>query len=249
MRGRNALAVATATSRRLDRLGHRTPRPGSARPAGDEAAIRARPRPSIRHDRHRHALARALGHAPGVLEMEDGKPGPTADGAAGAAGPTSALLTLAMLPAGPAFCAAAADGAPGRSRGARSGFDRALRRRNRHGQGLQRGRGRDAAQALVFGIGLFFLVPLAAGPGHRGPSRSRASASSSPRALIRVVMFIGYLLIIGTGRRHTPHLPVPRRRAHVDPHPGSRRSRSRWRPRASTPRLTRAAAPSSWWWS
>jgi uncharacterized protein YqhQ len=131
-----------------------------------------------------------------ALEMEDGKPGPTADGTAGAAGTTSALLTLAMLPAGPAFCAAAADGAPAEATepaqptpapsGAATGM----------GKGYNVAVGGMLLMALVFGIGLFFLVPLALAQATVGRVDQGIGLQFS-EGLIRVVMFIGYLLIIG----------------------------------------------------
>ena len=47
--------------------------------------------------------------------------------------------------------------------------------------------------------------------------------------LIRVAIFLGYLLLVSRDRRHPARLPVPRRRAHDDPRPGARRPADRRR--------------------
>jgi uncharacterized protein YqhQ len=133
-----------------------------------------------------------------ALEMEDGKPGSAAPGstATGTTGATSALLALAILPAGPAFCAAAGDGAPAeaaepaQASTAPSGAATGL------GKGYNVAVGGMLLMALVFGIGLFFLVPLALAQATVGRVDQGIGLQFS-EGLIRVVMFVGYLLIIG----------------------------------------------------
>ena len=123
-----------------------------------------------------------------ALEAEGGTPGPTATG-----GITTALFGLAVMPAGPILCAAASDdgsSAPTAPSGSPSGAQSGL------GKGYNVAVGGMLLVALVAGIGFFFLLPLALAQATVGRVDQGLGLQFS-EGLIRVVMFVGYLLLIG----------------------------------------------------
>ena len=96
------------------------------------------------------------------------------------------------------------------------------------GEGVEMGRGTIAVTlgvTFAFAIGLFVILPLflsqaatdvALGPG-------QAFIQHLVEGLIRIALFVGYLLIVSRAPDIAPRLPLPRRRAHDHPRPRARR--------------------------
>ena len=91
--------------------------------------------------------------------------------------------------------------------------------------GVELGKGSVALMlglTLVAGVGIFFLLPLFIA------SVTTANVENGlvqhlVEGLVRVGIFLGYLVLISPGAGHPPGVPVPRRRAHDDPRPRGRR--------------------------
>ena len=90
-----------------------------------------------------------------------------------------------------------------------------------------------APVALMLGITLVvgdrLLLPAAAvhRERHDGGSIENGLAQHCVEGLIRVALFLGYLVAHRAGAGHPPRLPVPRRRAHDDPRARGRRPADR----------------------
>ena len=107
------------------------------------------------------------------------------------------------------------------------------------------GRSRScSAMTLRAGIGMFFLLPLFIASVTTGQI-DNGLVQHLVEGLIRVAIFLGYLVLIAQAAGRPARLPVPRRRAHDDPRPRGRRPADRAARSASTRPPTRAAAPSS----
>ena len=129
-----------------------------------------------------------------AAENEEPKPGAGTGGASGPAG--SILRTLTLAFAGPAFCAAAGEGdtytdpdAPAASTGA-APADSGL------GKGYAVAVGGMLLVSLLVGIVIFFLVPLFLAQATVGRVDQGFGLQLSEGG-IRVVIFIGYLLLVG----------------------------------------------------
>jgi uncharacterized protein YqhQ len=129
-----------------------------------------------------------------ALENEEPKPGAGGNGASGAAGAILRTLTLAF--AGPVFCAAAGEGDAYSDPDAPAVPPPADQADSGLGKGYAVAVGGMLLLSLVVGIVIFFLVPLFLAQATVGRVDQGFGLQLSEGG-IRVVIFIGYLLLVG----------------------------------------------------
>ena len=93
-------------------------------------------------------------------------------------------------------------------------------------EGVELGKGSIALMltlTLVAAIGIFFLLPLFIASATTG-NVENGLVQHLVEGLIRVALFLGYLVVISRAPDIRPRVPVPRRRAHDHPRARGRRS-------------------------
>ena len=96
-------------------------------------------------------------------------------------------------------------------------------------EGVELGPRRDRPHARASpwrpAIGVFFLLPLFIATRRPRASIDNGLVQHLVEGLIRVAIFLGYLLLDRPGEGRPARLPVPRRRAHDDPRAGGTATR------------------------